>query len=71
MAVVAALELDDAVAVGDGASQPERRHRRLRPGVDEAHHLDGRHRLDHQGENGADEDGEGEQHEEEVVEEEY
>jgi hypothetical protein len=40
VAVVAARELEDAVAAGRAAREPERAHRRLRPGGDEPHLLD-------------------------------
>ena len=45
MAVVAAFELDDLVAAGEGAREAHRGHRRLGAGVDEAHELDRRHRV--------------------------
>mmetsp|Transcript_60032 Transcript_60032/g.82502 ORF Transcript_60032/g.82502 Transcript_60032/m.82502 type:complete len:216 (-) Transcript_60032:77-724(-) len=47
MAVVAALELDDSLAPGEGAHQADHAHARLRAAVREAHHLDGGHSLDH------------------------
>ncbi len=37
MSVVAAVELDDLVAAGEAAGQPDGRHRRLRAGVAHAH----------------------------------
>ena len=43
MAVVAALELDDLVAAGGAARQPQRAHRRLGARADQAHLLDRRH----------------------------
>ena len=43
VAVIAAFELDDRVASGDAAGEPQRRHRRFRAGVDDPHHLDRRH----------------------------
>ena len=46
MAVVAAGRLDDPVAVRERAREAQRAHRRLRPGGDEPHLLDGRHRGD-------------------------
>ena len=46
MAVVAARERDHPVAPGGAARQAQRRHRRLGPGRDESHRLDGRHRID-------------------------
>ena len=45
--VVAALELDDLLAVGVGADKAEHAHARLRAGVREAHHLHRRHRVDY------------------------
>ena len=45
MAVVAAGELEDPVAVREAARQPTAAHRRLRAGRDEPHFLDGGHRL--------------------------
>mmetsp|Transcript_79148 Transcript_79148/g.171047 ORF Transcript_79148/g.171047 Transcript_79148/m.171047 type:complete len:549 (+) Transcript_79148:282-1928(+) len=47
VAVVAALELDDGVALGVGTHQADHAHARLRAAVAEAHHLDRRHRLNH------------------------
>jgi hypothetical protein len=44
--VVAPLELEHAVAVCKGTRQPHGAHRRLRPGRDESHLLDRRHRVD-------------------------
>ena len=46
VAVVAAGELEDPVAVGDAAREADRAHRRLRAGRDEPHQLDRRHRVD-------------------------
>ncbi len=46
MAVVAAGELDHAVAARRRPREPERAHRRLGAGADEPHHLDGRHGVD-------------------------
>ena len=46
MAVVAALELEHAVAVRERPREPERRHRRLGPRRDEPHALDRRDRVD-------------------------
>ena len=43
MTVVTARELDHAVAAGERPREPERGHRRLRPGRDEPHLLDRRH----------------------------
>ena len=43
VAVVAALELDDAVAAGRRARHAHRAHRRLGAGVDHADHVEGRH----------------------------
>ena len=43
VAVVAAVELDDRVPVGESAGQADGAHRRLGPGVDETDQLDGRH----------------------------
>ena len=43
VAVVAAFELDDAVAAGGAARDADRRQRRLGAGVDHAHHLAARH----------------------------
>ena len=45
MAVVAALELDDAVAAGESAREADRAHRRLGAGAHHAQALDGRHEL--------------------------
>src|SRR5919197_5248137 len=45
MAVVAAVELDDLLASGERARQPDRRQRGLGTGVDEADHLDRRKGL--------------------------
>ena len=50
MAVVAAGELHDDVAAGEAAGQPDRRHRRLGAGGDEADPLDRRTRDDLLGE---------------------
>ena len=44
--VVAAGELDDAVAAGEGTGEPDRAHRSLGPGRDQAHPLHGGNRLD-------------------------
>ena len=46
MAVVAARELEDPVAPCGGASEPDRAHRRLGAGGDEAHQLQRRNRVD-------------------------
>src|SRR6185503_2227776 len=46
MAVVAARELDHAVAASHGPGKPQRAHRRLRARADEPHHLDRRHGVD-------------------------
>ena len=46
VAVVAAGELEDTVAAGEAARQPDRAHRRLRAGRDETNALDGRNRVD-------------------------
>ena len=46
VAVVAARELDHAVAARHGPGQPQRAHRRLRARADEPHHLDRRHGVD-------------------------
>ncbi len=46
VAVVAAGELDHAVAARRRAREPHRAHRRLGAGGDEAHHLHRRHRVD-------------------------
>ena len=48
VAVVVAGELDDHVAAGEAAGQPDRAHRGFGAGVDEAHFLDARHGLDDQ-----------------------
>src|SRR5581483_4240082 len=45
MAVVAAGELEDPVALREAAREAERAHRRLRPRRDEPHLLDRRHRV--------------------------
>ena len=47
MAVVAAFELDDLFAAGEGPHQPQHRHAGLGAAVDKAHHLDGGHGLNH------------------------
>ncbi len=47
MAVVAALELDDPVAAGVTAREPDRAHGRLGAGADHAHHVHRRHQLAH------------------------
>ena len=44
--MVAAGELEHAVAPGEAAREPDRAHRGLGAGGDEAHHLDRRHRVD-------------------------
>ena len=44
--VVAAGELDHAVAAGHGPCEPERAHRRFGTRAHEPHHLDGRHSVD-------------------------
>ena len=44
--MVAAGELEHAVAPREAARQPDRAHRRLGPRRDEPHHLDGRNRVD-------------------------
>ena len=44
VAVVAARELDQLPPAGGGAGEAQRRHRRLGPRVDQAHHLDRRQR---------------------------
>ena len=44
--MVAARELEDAVAPREAAREPDRAHRGLGAGGDEAHHLDRRHRVD-------------------------
>ena len=46
MAVVAALELDDAVAAGESAREADRAHRRLGARADHAQPLDRRHEFD-------------------------
>ena len=46
VAVVAAGELDDQVAAGEPAREPDGAHRRLGAAGDEPHHLDRRHRVD-------------------------
>ncbi len=46
MAVVAARELEHARAAGEGAREPQRRHRRLGARGDEPHLLDRWHRID-------------------------
>ena len=46
-AVVAAFELQHEVTTGGAAREPDGAHRCFGAGVDEAHHLDGRHRVDH------------------------
>ncbi len=46
--VVAAGELDDLRALGERTREPERAHRRLGAGVDEAHELEARHRFANQ-----------------------
>ena len=46
VAVVAARELEDAVATSRAAREPDRAHRRLRAGRDQPHLLDRRHRVD-------------------------
>ena len=43
VAVIAAFELDDLVAAGESARQPEAGHRRFGPAVDHPHFLDRRH----------------------------
>ena len=48
VAVVAAGELEDAVAPGKAARQADGAHRRLGAGIHQAHHVDGRERLDDQ-----------------------
>ena len=48
MAVIAAVELEEHVAPGDGARDAHRAHRRLGAARDEAQHLDVRHALDDQ-----------------------
>ncbi|MNZ50456.1 hypothetical protein D3C78_682440 [compost metagenome] len=48
VAVVAALELDDAVAPGVAACQTDGAHGRLGAGADHAHHLHRRHQAAHQ-----------------------
>ena len=45
MPVIAPVELDDDVAPGRPAREPDRAHRRLRARGHEAHHLHGRHRA--------------------------
>ncbi len=45
MAVIAARELEDAVAAREPARQADRAQRGLRPRRDQAHLLDGRHRV--------------------------
>jgi hypothetical protein len=47
VAVVAALELDDLLALGVRAHEAEDAHARLRARVGEAYHLDRRHRVDY------------------------
>src|SRR5687768_3099600 len=47
MTVITALELDNLVALGVGARQTQRRHRRFCPGVDETNHLNVRHEVHH------------------------
>ena len=46
VAVVAALELQDEVAAGESAGEPDRAHRRLGPARDEPDHLHRRHGRD-------------------------
>src|SRR5512138_457000 len=45
MTVITAIEFDDLVAFGISTCQPQRRHGRFGPGIDEADHLDVRHEL--------------------------
>ena len=45
MAVITAFELDDLVATGETAREADSAHRRLGPGADHAHALDGRQQL--------------------------
>ncbi|MNE50676.1 hypothetical protein D3C80_1452640 [compost metagenome] len=46
--MVAALELDDAVATGEAAGQTDGAHGRFGAGADHAHHLHRRHQAAHQ-----------------------
>ena len=48
VAVVAPLELDDAVAAGEGAGEAQGGHGRLRARANEPHQLDRWHRIHHQ-----------------------
>ena len=46
--VIAALELHDVLAIGVSTRETDGRHRRFRPGADEAHFFDHRKRFDNQ-----------------------
>ncbi len=45
VAVIAAFELDGKVAARESARHAQRAHGGFGPGIDQAHHLDGRHAL--------------------------